>query len=614
MNEMRRTMSARDDAASKDADLPRDFEEKAKQRFEKLAKPEVTFAEFLGHEKGELLRQRALEKDPALKFAPSIGKMTPCGNGDLDTKLDPAEWQGAYGTFPMPTSGTSPGQTISFGGLTSGLLSGGITQGSAHQTWVGAGFDPTLGGLILPTTAQGSSGAVRIGNAVPGNGCELLSKTFVVTPARSTINFWYAVVLQDPGHPVYAQPFFWVRVTDAFGNIVSGAFSFGSGDILVADRTNPFSQSTPDGSIVYKDWSCAQIDLSTQVGNQVTIEFVTGDCGFGAHWGYAYVDSFCGDCKGSSTGDLTYDCESSTHCGDGRICFGYELPTATDQGTTVTGSVTITLDLYQNGVLLTQLTSPVLTSGTSYCFTVSPSSIPGINAGLGGFDFVASGAFSITMGSNTIPLGHMTVTPDGVSPGQNNDYQIACRTCSDIESDQDAYLRKRCAGKVNLLPRVNCYCPDAAPEPGDCHCDCRAVQLPDLQPCISVAWGDSECDCMETDDVKIFCVTVCNCYSNVTFNNLTIGQIRITDMAGNPVPVLPDGTPSVQFIPTGPICFGDIGPCKGKNQPACVSRELVLYTRGAVGKDYRLSFEGVCFSVCHEFQSEQCFVVKLCQD
>lgn len=146
----------------------------------------------------------------------------------------------------------------------------------------------------------------------------------------------------------------------------------------------------------------------------------------------------------------------------------------------------------------------------------------------------------------------------------------------------------------------------------DCHCDCVEVKLPDIHPCISVAWGDSPCDCLETDDVEVACITVCNCYSNVTFNDLTIGQILVTDLAGNPVPNLPDGTPSIQIIPTGPICFGNIGPCTDRDHPSCVSRELVIYTRGAIGKNYRLVFKAICFSV--EFQSEQCFIMNLCQD
>lgn len=608
-------MSKKNESGINEA-LPHDFEAKAKQRFEKLTKPEVTFEQHLGHEKSEFQRQRALASNPALKYQPAIGTITPCGNGDFEKTLDPAEWQGAYGSLPL--AATNP-----FAGFTAGLFPGtGINDFNSHQTWVGAGSDPNVG---IPTTAQGSSGAVRIGNAVNGYGCELLSKTFVVTPAVSAITFWYAVVLQNPlGHPTNIQPFFQVRVTDASGNIVPGAFDFGSPlytppippDTLIADSTNPFFQTKVVGQekIVYKDWSCAQIDLSTQVGKQVTIEFVTGDCGYGGHWGYAYIDSFCGNCKGSPTGDITYNCEASAHCGPGRICFDYELPVAKDpKGNPITGSVVITLDIYQNGALLTQLTSPTLTSGTSFCFNITPASIPGINTALGGFDFVATGAFAI--GSTS--LGHIKVgsAPDGITPGQNNDYQITCKTCAEIKQDQETYLSKHCAHKFNLLPRTTCDCPDSgALDKGDCHCDCVAVKLPDIKPCISVAWGDSKCDCMETDDVEVLCITVCNCYSNVTFNDLSIGHIQITDMAGNPVPILPDGTPSVQVIPSGPICFGDIGPCKGRNQPGCVSRELVLYTRGAVGKDYRLSFEGVCFTVSHEFQSKQCFIVKLCQD
>lgn len=600
--------------------LPAGFEENARQQFEKLTKPEISFDQYLIQQKIEFQRQRAIANNPPLAYKPTIGTITPCGNGDFEQALDPAEWQGGFGTLPL--NAIHP-----FAGVfTAGLHPGnGISDFNSHQTWVGAGFDPNV--PTLPTTAPApgctgpSTGAVRIGNAASGLGCELLSKTFVVTPATSIITFWYAVVLQNPlDHPLSDQPFFWVRVTDISDNIVPGAFDFGNGsDKLVAapPNINPFFHAAPN-QVVFKDWSCAQINLSTQVGKRVTIEFITADCGQGAHWGYAYIDRFCGDCECSPTGNITYNCDASSHCGPGQICFDYKLPSATDpRGNPITGSVTITLGIYQNGALLTQLSSPKLSSGSSYCFNVTPASIPGINTALGGFDFVATGAFEITANNTTINLGHILVgaPPEGVTPGKNNDYQIACKTCEEIERDQNAYLSKECAHKVNFLSPTSCDCPDSsAKTKGGCHCDCVSVKLPDIKPCIAVAWGDSPCDCLETDDVEVLCVTVCNCYSNVTFNDLTIGHIQITDMAGNPVANLPDGTPSVQIFPSGPICFGDIGPCKGRNQPSCVSRELVLYTRGAIGKDYKLSFEGVCFTVSHHFQSEQCFVVKLCQD
>lgn len=632
--------------------LPPNFEEKAKQRFAEL-KLELPFEQYLEGERGEFARRMALQQSPASKYVPTLGTMTPCGNGDFEDPakgIDPAEWQGAYSTV---NAGSGSGGNPDFTVMTAGILPGGLQMGTignqssqAHQTWVAAGPEPHV---TIQTAAPGSSGAVRIGNDRWGGGCELLSKTFVVTPAQSTIAFWYAAVLQDPpGHPQSAKPYFMVRVTDAAGNVIPGAFDFGSGtgNQLISDSANPFFQSilipnfvVPGGApllVAYRDWSCAQIDLSsqidpvTQIGKQVTIEFVTADCMYSGCFGYAYIDNFCGDCAGSPTGNLSLDDASSTHCGPGQVCFDYTLPTTKDpKGNQVTGSVTIKLELFQNGALtpLTTLTSPTLTTGTSYCFSITPANIPGINTALGGFDFAATATFAIgSTGLGQIKVG---TPPYGITPGQNNDYQIACKkSCAEIAQDQAAYLSTRCAKKVNLLPRTRCDGEQGhssplpgttpgtpgTPDKGDCNCDCVALQLPDVKPCISVAWGDSQCDCMETDDVEVLCVTVCNCYSNVTFSDLVIGHIQITDMAGNPVPTLPDGTPSVQVVPSGPICFGDIGPCEGRNKPSCVSRELVLYTRGAVGKDYKLSFEGVCFTVCQNFQAEECFVVKLCQD
>lgn len=586
--------------------LPVDFEKKIKLKFKKQKKPEVDFLQFLEGEKAELFRLLALEKKPSLRYKPTIGTITPCGNGDFEKELDINEWQGAYGSVPITTSNP-------ISNFTSGIVGGSITSAASHQTQVSTGIDQNVG---IPTTAQNSSGSVRIGNAINGFGSELLSKSFVVTPSVSTITFWYAVVMQNPiGHPLSHQPLFWVRVTDVSGNIVIGAFDFGNGsDKLIADNTNPFFQEKKSGgeTIVYKDWSCAQIDLSKQIGKQVTIEFITGDCGYGGHWGYAYIDNFCGDCKGSPTGNITYNCEASSLCGSGNVCLDYSLPSTEVNGNTTTGDVTISLDIYQNGILLTTLTSPKLTTGNSYCFNIVPSTISGIDSNLGGFDFVATGTFAI----GTTALGSIKegIVPYGIKSGQNNDYQIECKSCIDIQQEQNAYLNKLCSDKVNLLQRANCGCPDIPHTNNDCNCKCEEIELPDIQPCISIKWGDSQCDSFDTNDFEVLCITVCNCFSNVTFNNLSIGQIQITDMEGNPVPQLPDGTPSVQVVPSGSICFGDIGPCKDKNKPSCVSRELVLYTRGAVSKSYQLSFSGVCFNVSHNFQSEQCFVVNLCQD
>jgi hypothetical protein len=44
-------------------------------------------------------------------------------------------------------------------------------------------------------------------------------------------------------------------------------------------------------NIVYRNWSTVSVDLSAYIGQQVTLEFRTGDCALGRHYGYAYLDA-----------------------------------------------------------------------------------------------------------------------------------------------------------------------------------------------------------------------------------------------------------------------------------------------------------------------------------
>jgi len=602
-------------------ELPKEREAELKKRFDSLEcdfkKPE-DFVQILNRAKAEQLRTRDLEADPARRYVPTLGNMTPCGNGDFESQLDPNEWQGASGPIVWNMNTSFP-----FAGFTAGLSSGPITSKDAHQTWVGPGFDTNI--LTLSTTAPGSNGAVRIGNDEPllGDPCSLLSKTLLVGPSNAYITFWYALVMKCP----HANAKFTVRVSDASGNLIPGAFDFGNGSNTLA-FTNAHAMWLAEGGVgegatVYMDWRCAQIKLWEHIGEVVTIEYIVTDCSVGRS-AYAYIDSFCGSCKGSPSGTLSYDCDKSSHCGTGKLCFAYDLPRAKDRetGAPILGQVEIELSIYQNGSLIHTLTSGVLGTGSSYCFAIDPTTIPGLNSSLGGFDFTAIGNFAI--GSTNLGSTHIGIPPEGITEGPNNDYQIKCKSCDEINKEQNALLAKECASKVNTLKSYDCHCPDVTGNSQTgCGCmgsatpgtrpHCIELELPKIKPCFSVKWGDSECDCLETNDVETLCITVCNCYSNITFDDLSIGQIHITNMDGTPVPTLPDGTPSAQIIPSGPICFGSVPPCV-RGRASCVSREVVLYTRGAKGGDYRLMFEGVCFSIIKHVKADACFVLPLCQD
>ena len=393
----------------------------ARDRFSKLIDPEISFERFVELEQAEAKRMQALADGTTSAYKRGLPGMTTCGGGDFDGAIDQGQWQGAYGTLQQMT-GNDP-----FANFTAGIAGGAIQLATSHQTWVPPGVDPTVG---IPTTAPVSTGAVRIGNTAVMYGVDLLSKTFTVTAAKNVIKFWYAVVLQNPaGHDAAVQPYFWVRVTDtATGAIIPGAIDLGGGaDKIVSDPNNPFLQSKQVAgvTILYKNWTCAQINLANSVGRQVTVEFITADCGLSAHWAYAYVDNFCGSCAGSPTGDFNFNAASSSGCGPGRLCFDYTLPRSP---TGTTGTVQIALDIFQNGNLVTTLGSGVLSTGGQYCFPIDPSAIAGLDPALEGFDFVATGNFMI----GQTPLAPLSVgaAPGGLRPGRNNDYQLTCKAFS----------------------------------------------------------------------------------------------------------------------------------------------------------------------------------------
>lgn len=138
--------------------------------------------------------------------------------------------------------------------------------------------------------------------------------------------------------------------------------------------------------------------------------------------------------------------------------------------------------------------------------------------------------------------------------------------------------------------------------------NCYEADIPNYKPSIDIKWGDSACDCIESTDKEIMNITVCNRYSNLTFSNYSIGKIEVFHENGKLVETLPNGDPSVQLVPQGGICFGDIEPC------SCVSREFILINNGAKAGSYRIKISGACYKVCIPYSNEDCFKFNICKD
>jgi len=134
------------------------------------------------------------------------------------------------------------------------------------------------------------------------------------------------------------------------------------------------------------------------------------------------------------------------------------------------------------------------------------------------------------------------------------------------------------------------------------------LDIPRIEPWVEIRWGDSKCDCIESDDTEIMYLTVCNPYSNLTLSDVTVEQLVVVDDNGKAVPKLPNGNPCIQLVPLGPYYFGDIPP------GACASRQFLLRLRGALGGKHRILLRGICFNACVHGDNNACFNFDVCKD
>ncbi|MEO6833657.1 MAG: hypothetical protein ABI378_13635 [Chitinophagaceae bacterium] len=176
----------------------------------------------------------------------------------------------------------------------------GIVAG--EHTPVTTGFDPVVGGTILPMVSTGNY-AIRLGGT--GNnmaGARTIAYSIPITSANSQLSFAYALVLQDPGHPAGYNPFFtyWVSKSNDIGTsktqrnlVLNGIFPGTANHFKAADPNDPFFVN--NNGLVYRNWTVQCLDLSGEIGQTVTIYFHVAGCGFanGAHYGYAYIDGLC---------------------------------------------------------------------------------------------------------------------------------------------------------------------------------------------------------------------------------------------------------------------------------------------------------------------------------
>jgi gliding motility-associated-like protein len=229
----------------------------------KLIKYKILYNEFKA--------QKVTNRTP-ISFMPGRAPGQPCQNMDFESQTTNA-WIGSYGSATDPT-------------ITAGFNNPGNNSGTGQHVIMTGGNDPNV--PSIPCVMPGGTASFRLGDN--GNGGRIgarISQTFQVQAANPYFTYNYAVVLEDAGHPVAEQPYFRIRMYDGANNLIACA-------TLDIDATNAPGLSTGSG-LKYKNWTQVLIPLTAYIGQNVRIEFTTGDCNAsgGTHDGYAYIDCSC---------------------------------------------------------------------------------------------------------------------------------------------------------------------------------------------------------------------------------------------------------------------------------------------------------------------------------
>lgn len=165
------------------------------------------------------------------------------------------------------------------------------TGPSAHHLVVNGGNDPVTG--IPRNNPMTGAFSVRLGDGT-GIGAQAarMKQTFLVDSNNYLFTYSYAVIFESPNnHLLNELPYFTVRVFDQLGNNAPcGEYS-----VIASPATaQEYSVINYGGStVLYKNWETVFANLESFIGQNVTIEFTTGDCSKTGHYGYAYVDASC---------------------------------------------------------------------------------------------------------------------------------------------------------------------------------------------------------------------------------------------------------------------------------------------------------------------------------
>lgn len=182
------------------------------------------------------------------------------------------------------------GSTYTSGGKNVITLSPSLPLANRHEL-ISAGTTQPLDpyGKFPKLCPYGGKYSVKLGNNDVGGEAEGISYTFQIPAVDDTFSFtyFYAVVFEDPNHLPIEQPRFFVTAYDvATGELINCA----SYNYIATGSIPGFEVAPNNPGVLFKNWSPVSIQFAGLANHTVRLEFQTGDCTQGGHFGYAYLD------------------------------------------------------------------------------------------------------------------------------------------------------------------------------------------------------------------------------------------------------------------------------------------------------------------------------------
>lgn len=264
--------------------------------------------------------------------------------------------------------GTMAGWTVS-SGFHPGYNAMGCCPNPAGQQSImptAAGNDPYGG---FPVVFPGGNFSLRLGNNAINGEADRIEQQFLVTPANANFSYKYAVVLEDPNHPISQQPSFQVEMVDTLNQLIPCTYFY----VAAGQNIPGFFNSTTPG-VIYKPWTTVLIDLTPYIGQNLTIRFSTFDCSLGGHFGYAYIDGVCQAFTGGGTATV---CAGSTH----TFCAPSGLASYMWNGPSVTNFIGQCCPVTAPGVYTVSTTLFSNCNGPPFIYTLTTQPSPTASAG-----------------------------------------------------------------------------------------------------------------------------------------------------------------------------------------------------------------------------------------